>query len=736
MELTGEIKTIVYRNADNGFTVLELTDASGDEITAVGPIALAQAGERVRLSGEWTEHRAYGRQFKADSCETLAPSDISALINYLSSGLIRGVGLPTAQAIVNTFGMDTLSIIENYPERLCEVPGIGRMRAGAIVDSYMQQREMRDVMLSLQSLGVSIAQAVKIYKLYGPLCLARIEENPYRLIEDIESIGFKTADRIAAKAGIAPDSGFRLKAGLHYTLSWAKSEGHTFLPRERLIAVACELLNMDIAPMERALDEMIIEGRLVCRLVDGMDAVFTTHMFYQEKDCALRLTQLMRTEPESAFMDLEKQISMMERQWGVMLADEQRMAVTTALKSGAMVITGGPGTGKTTILRFIIRLMEKLGLDFELCAPTGRAAKRMSEATGHESRTIHRLLEYGFASEGFVRNEENPLYTDMVIVDEMSMVDVPLMHALLRSLSPGTRLIMVGDADQLPPVGAGNALKDIIAAGAVPVIRLNEVFRQARRSMIVTNAHRINRGEEPLLDNSSSDFLFEQTTDPQSIINRMLALFTRRVRLLFADDPLKDAQALAPMKKGLLGVKNLNQVMQAALNPPSPAKRERPFGDRIFREGDKVMQIKNNYRMEWMRKTLGNAPETGIGVFNGDMGVITNIDAEQHTLEVIFDDERAVSYDFTQLEELELAYCISIHKSQGSEFPAVVLPLLGGAPMLMTRNLLYTAVTRAQSQVYVIGARKCLTDMVNNASVRRRYSALSIFLKECMESYA
>ncbi|MEN6470452.1 MAG: ATP-dependent RecD-like DNA helicase [Clostridiaceae bacterium] len=730
MKLSGTVKTIIYRSEETGFTVLELADETGEEITAVGALPLASVGERVELTGNWTEHRAYGRQFKAEACRTLAPATLEALISYLSSGLIKGVGESTARLIVDTFGMDTLSVLENEPGRLREVYGIGASKAGTIAASYLSQIGMRDVMLALSEYGVSVAQAMKLYKRYGDNCISYIRDNPYRLIEEVEGIGFKTADKIAMNAGLEADSPYRLRAGVRYALQWARQEGHTALPREKLTEVAAELLGAQLRPVERALEDLIINSQLAYKLVDGVDTVFLPDMFFMESECARRLSQLNRPPARCDYSLIDMQIDFLQKSLGVSLHPQQRAAVYAALTSGALVVTGGPGTGKTTILEFIIKITEQMGLSYELCAPTGRAAKRMTEATGTEARTVHRLLEYGYGQETFSRNEEYPLDADMVIVDEMSMVDVPLMHALLKAITPGTRLIMVGDADQLPSVGAGNVLRDIIASETLPVIRLTEVFRQSERSLIVENAHRINRGAPPVIEADSGEFGFEYVENKDEVLRRVIALCMGRTNKLGTRDPLKDVQVLAPMKKGTLGVYNLNAKLQAALNPPEHKKRERKYGETVFREGDKVMQIKNNYRIEWARKSCGSGGEMGQGVFNGDLGTVLRIDSDEQTLQVLFDDERCAVYEFSMLEELELAYCISIHKSQGSEFPVVLMPLVDGPPQLLTRNLLYTAVTRARKQVYIVGHESCILSMVRNSQVKKRYSGLKSFLKE------
>lgn len=728
MELTGTVKAIIYRSEDTGFTVLELTNEAGEDMTAIGEMPLAGVGERVELTGQWTEHKTYGHQFRAETCKTLAPATLTALKNYLASGLIKGVGESTAQAIVQTFGMETLDVLEKEPARLVEVPGIGQIRAQTIGASYGAQLGLRDIMLGLQKYGVTIGQAMKLYKIYGELCLAKIEENPYRLIDDVEGIGFKTADAIARNGGVEPDAPYRLRAGLKYTLQWARQEGHTYLPREKLVEVAAGLLQADIAPVERTLTELLLEGQLIQEQLPGEDGIFLPGMFRTEQDCALRLLRLQgQSALDNPFFRPKAQIARLEQQLDITLAPAQRQAVELALKAGALVITGGPGTGKTTILRFVITLLEEMGTEYALCAPTGRAAKRMGEATGRDASTIHRLLEYSYGEGGFGRNAENTLLADVVVVDEMSMVDVPLMAALLRALAPGTRLIMVGDSDQLPSVGPGNVLRDMVDSGQIPVVRLTEIFRQSGRSAIVTNAHRINEGQMPILE-GLEDFGFEPMEEQEAVIRRLIALNSGKAAKLGAQEPLQDIQVLAPMKKGPLGVYNLNKRLQEALNPPAHKKKERKYGDVVFREGDKVMQIKNDYRLAWTRSLPHQPPEMGEGVYNGDLGTIMSIDLYEQTLEVLFDDGRSAVYSFSMLEELELAYCISIHKSQGSEFPIVLLPLLGGPPMLLNRNLLYTAVTRARHMVCILGRQSCIQQMVRNNQVKRRYSGLARFL--------
>ena len=622
MQIKGTVKNIIFRSDDTGFTVLELVDDQGDEITAVGPMLAAAVGERIEVTGDWNEHRSYGMQFKATGCVTLAPATIGALTAYLSCGLIKGIGPETAKNIVATFGMDTISVMENQPERLTEVYGIGRVRAAAIAASYMAQKDMRDVMIGLQEYGITVNQAMKLYKIYGPHCLERLKENPYRLIDDVEGIGFRTADKIALSGGFAPDSPFRLRAGLRYTLQWACREGHTYLPREKLIQVAADILGSDPGPVERELDELIISESVVYKAVNNTDACFLPYLYRMESECAARLNLLAapreRTLP---YFNIDSQTEKLETKYKLSLADEQKRAVRLALTSGALVITGGPGTGKTTILQFVIAMLEKLGESFELCAPTGRAAKRMTEAAGCEARTIHRLLEYGYGESGFTRNQDNPIDTDVIIVDEMSMVDVQLLWALLRATRAGTRLIMVGDADQLPSVGAGNVLGDLLRSGVIPAVSLTEIFRQAEKSAIIRNAHAVNTGRPPELKNTQNDFFFLCRRAPDRLVQTVVELCRQRLPNNMGI-PAEQIQVLSPTRKGVCGTVNLNRALQAALNPPERGKRQKQWGDMTFRVGDRVMQTRNNYDVLW-EKEDGSG---GSGIFNGDVGVIQDID--------------------------------------------------------------------------------------------------------------
>ena len=728
MEVTGIVERIIYRNAENGYTVLSLrTDGAEGAMTLCGTLPLASAGEQLRAEGSLKYHPKYGQQFAVTYAETLAPSTQLAIENYLSGGTIKGIGPAMAKLIVDRFGMDTLKIMEKAPERLLEVSGIGRKKLEMITSSFNENRSMRDILMALAPYGITVNQAYRMFKTYGDLALAKVQENPYQLIDDIDGIGFMTADAIAQRvAGFETNSAARLFAGIKYALQDARTEyGHTYLPYEKLVIKTSGLLNVDGELLSDAVDAMIAEGTLVEQFVGEQRGIFQPFVARMESAIAQKLITLSEPPAANPFWDVRQY----ERELGLTLSDSQRTAVTRALDAGVMVITGGPGTGKTTIIRCITHAFTGMGMTFALAAPTGRAAKRMTETTGSDAKTIHRLLEYN-PQDGFVRNRDNPLVFDLVIVDEMSMVDVPLMHALLNALPRGTRLLLVGDADQLPPVGCGDVLRDCMDSGRLPVIRLTEIFRQAAQSRIITNAHRINQGQMPILSGEESDFIFEEILPPERILERVKQLCQRECGRLGTSEPLMDVQVLSPMKKGMLGVENLNRVLQAALNPAADGKPEHIFGETVFRQGDKIMQIKNDYKVTWYKQDPSGAMQEGTGVFNGDLGTLYRLDAMSRSLYVLFDDGRLAEYSFTQSDELDLAYCISIHKSQGSEFTTVLLPLAGGPGMLLNRNLLYTAVTRAKGLVYCLGHRDTVARMVRTVQSRRRYTSLSLRLQE------
>ena len=730
-KLAGYVEHIIYRNTDNGYTVLNLVSGE-EEITCVGIFAAITEGENIEATGDYTDHPTYGTQFKVVSFEEKAPEDEEAIERYLGSGAIKGIGLAMAARIVRRFKEDTFRIIEEEPERLAEIKGISERKAMEIASQVNEKRDLRQAMIFLQQFGITMNLAVKIYNRYGQEVYGILKENPYRLADDIEGVGFRTADDIAGKAGIRTDSDFRVRSGILYTLLQASGEGHTYLPKEELTAKTVELLGVDAAVIEKNYMDLAMERKIIMKQTLERTEIYASSFYYMEANTATMLRQL-NISYDVADAEIEHRIHKIEKQTGMQLDEHQVSAVKEAVRNGLLVITGGPGTGKTTTINTIIRYFEMEGMDIFLAAPTGRAAKRMSETTGFQARTIHRMLELNGGVEGsagFERNESNPLETDVVIIDEMSMVDITLMNSLLKAVAAGTRLILVGDINQLPSVGPGSVLKDIIESGACNVVMLTKIFRQASTSDIIVNAHKINRGEEVSLDNKSMDFFFLKRYEADIIINVVLQLVKQKLPK-FVDATPYDIQVLTPMRKGLLGVERLNGILQQYLNPPDRSKREKEHGDMIFREGDKVMQTKNNYQLEWEISTkFGLTVDKGMGIFNGDMGIIKEINDFAETMTVEFDEGRKVEYSFKLLDELELAYAITIHKSQGSEYPAVVIPLLSGPSMLMNRNLLYTAVTRARKCVTLVGNEKTFFQMIHNISQQKRYSGLCQRLKE------
>lgn len=730
-KLAGYVEHIIYRNADNGYTVLNLVNGE-DEITCVGIFSTIAEGENIEATGDYTDHPTYGTQFKVVSFEEKAPEDQEAIERYLGSGAIKGIGLAMAARIVRRFKEDTFRIIEEEPERLAEVKGISERKAVEIASQVNEKRDLRQAMIFLQQFGITMNLAVKIYNKYGQEVYGILKENPYRLADDIEGVGFRTADDIAAKAGIRTDSDFRVRSGILYTLLQASGEGHTFLPQEELTAKTSELLGIDKDIIEKNYMDLSIDRKIIMKQSGEQTQIYSASFYYMEANTATMLREL-DIAYDVADAEIEQRINNIEKQTGMQLDEHQVQAVKEAVRNGLLVITGGPGTGKTTTINTIIRYFEMEGMDIFLAAPTGRAAKRMSETTGFEARTIHRMLELNGGMEGsagFERNETNPLETDLVIIDEMSMVDITLMNSLLKAIAPGTRLILVGDINQLPSVGPGSVLKDIIQSEAFNVVMLTKIFRQASTSDIIVNAHKINRGEEVSLDNKSMDFFFLKRYEADIIINVVLQLVKQKLPK-FVDATPYDIQVLTPMRKGLLGVERLNGILQQYLNPPDQSKREKEHGDMVFREGDKVMQTKNNYQLEWeIRTKFGLTVDKGMGIFNGDMGIITEINDFAETMTVEFDEGRKVEYSYKLLDELELAYAITIHKSQGSEYPAVVIPLLSGPSMLMNRNLLYTAVTRARKCVTLVGNDTTFNQMIQNTSQQKRYSGLCDRIRE------
>lgn len=735
----GYVDHIIFRNEDNGYTVLNLM-VNGSELTCVGIFEYIGEGELLELTGTYVEHSTYGQQFKVESYETKIPEDTIAIERYLSSGAIKGVGAALAARIVRRFGEDTMRILDEEPERLAEVKGISERKAREIAQQAAEKSEMRSAMMFLQKYGISVALGVKIYGKYGSRVYSVLKENPYQLADDIQGIGFRIADEIAGRIGIHTDSDYRIKSGLFYTLSLAASEGHVFLPQSLLLSRASELLGVEPSCMEKHIMDLAMERKVVIRETeDGQKRIYASQFFYLELDTARRLCELAVTNQESE-ENIRKRLEFIEKKNEIQLEELQRQAVIEAVKNGLLVITGGPGTGKTTTINAIIQYFELEGLDIYLAAPTGRAAKRMTEATGYEASTIHRLLELSgmmeesSAAAHFERNEENPLEADVIIIDEMSMVDISLMHALLCAVQVGTRLILVGDVNQLPSVGPGSVLKDIIDSQAFCVVELNKIFRQATESDIVVNAHRINAGLDVATDNKSKDFFFLKRYDADVIVASIVYLVQKKLPPYVQAKPL-DIQVLTPMRKGLLGVERLNEVLQKYLNPPDQKKKEKEYGNGLFREGDKVMQIRNDYQLEWeIRGKYGIPVEKGIGVFNGDMGIVKEINTFAETMTVVYEENRYVEYTFKQLEELELAYAVTIHKSQGSEYPAVILPLLGGPRMLLSRNLLYTAVTRARKCVTVVGSEVTFHEMIHNKQEKSRYTSLNERIQEIQES--
>ena len=725
---------IVFRNEENGYTVFHLENDDG-EVTCVGNFNFINEGELLELKGDYVTHNVYGTQLKVSSYTLKEPEDLVSIERYLGSGAIRGVGAALAARIVKKFKKDTFRIIEEEPERLSEVKGISERKAREIAEQVEEKKDMREAMIYLQKYGISTKLAAKIYKYYGMRVYKVLEENPYQLADNIEGVGFKTADEIASRIGIHTDSDYRIRSGFFYTLQQAAGEGHIYLPQDVLMRRAGALLGVEIEDIGKHVMDLCIDKKTVMKEKDGEIRVYPANYYYMELNTAKMLHDLnINCEMPEDLM--ERRLRKVEESEQIELDPMQHKAVIESIKHGLLILTGGPGTGKTTTINTMIRFFDSEGMSILLAAPTGRAAKRMTEATGYEAQTIHRLLEVNVNPEeedsvgGFLRNRQNPLEADVIIIDEMSMVDLPLMHALLSAVVPGTRLVLVGDVDQLPSVGPGSVLRDIIASERFAVVTLTRIFRQAGESDIVVNAHKINAGEPVVLDNKSRDFFFLKRQDADTIIGVIIFLIQKKLPTYVGAQP-SEIQVMTPTRKGLLGVERLNQILQRYLNPEDPKKNEKEINGRLFREGDKVMQIKNNYQLEWEVKTkYGLAVDQGTGIFNGDMGVVTEINQYTETVEVEFDEGRKVKYGFEMTDELELAYAITVHKSQGSEYPAVIIPLLPGPRLLYNRNLLYTAVTRAKKCLTIIGSDAVFQEMIQNRNEQARYTSLAERIQE------
>ncbi|MGE5628716.1 MAG: ATP-dependent RecD-like DNA helicase [Solirubrobacterales bacterium] len=734
-ELEGFVENIVYKNDENGYVVARIKD--GEQVTTiVGYIPSLSEGQSLKISGEWIIHPEYGQQFKVHTAEEMLPNSISGIERYLASGVITGIGPVTAKKIVEKFGEDTLKVLENNIERLMEIEGIGEKKIAVICESFNKQYEIRNIMIFMQNYGITPNQCGKIYKRFGSDSIRVIKENPYIITEEISGIGFKTADKIARNLGVEGNSSFRIESGIKYIVNQFCALGNTYMPKEKLIKSGIEVLNVSEQDIEQGIYSCAVDGKIIIENVEEETCVFTMPYYYCELGVTKKIIQLSLEEYSSLNVDIENEISIFENKSNVTFAPSQKDAIKGAFLNGIEIITGGPGTGKTTIINCITEIFERADLKVLMAAPTGRAAKRMSEATGREAKTIHRLLEMGVSGDDdvlFSKGEESPLECDVLIVDEASMIDIMLMHSMLKAISSGTRLIIVGDVDQLPSVGPGNVLRDLIDSRWIKVVRLKEIFRQSRESMIIVNAHRINEGEMPAINGKNKDFYFINEEDPGKVLQTLIDLVRKRLPSFNKNwNPNKNIQILTPMRKGILGVSNLNQRLQEILNPKQPDKKEKELRNMILRVGDKVMQTKNNYSLKWERIS-GNGEAEGVGIFNGDMGYVEDINEDDNTVTIVFDDERQVIYDNIYIDEVELAYSITIHKSQGSEFPVVVIPVFMGPPMLMNRNLLYTGITRAKQMVVIVGSKRALHYMVDNNKGFERYSMLGWRIKDIVQ---
>ncbi|MBC7087475.1 MAG: ATP-dependent RecD-like DNA helicase [Tissierellales bacterium] len=730
MFIEGTVEDIIFRNEENGYTVARLVTSDGP-VTFVGKTYFIKKEQFVELEGEWIYHDKFGEQFQFTNIKEKLPSTINGIESYLASGLIPHIGKATARKIVDKFKENSLDIIQYYPERLLEVDGIGKKKLDKIMEAFEEQREIRQIIVELKEFDISTNQILKIYKQYGSESTNIIKENPYRLTEDIRGIGFKISDDIANKVGVDKNSPHRIKAGLKYIMNEAIGQGHTFLPEKLLIDEAQKLLTVSKDKIVDEIKSLLISDVFVKSKIDDKDIIY--HYLYNifENNIARKIIELSNYKLDDINIDIQKEINEIQEKSNIKFANKQREAIVSSINNGVLILTGGPGTGKTTIIKAIIEIFKKEGKTFVLAAPTGRAAKRIKEYTGYEAKTLHRLLEisYGGDEFNFLRDEENPIESDIIIVDEASMIDISMMNNLINAIKPGSRLILVGDVDQLPSVGAGNILRDIINSNVIKVVRLDEIFRQEEKSMIIVNAHRINNGLMPILNEKDKDFFFIYKQNPKEALEEIKELVVNRLPKYYGFDPINDIQVLSPMKKGDLGVISLNQKLQAVLNPENKLKPQKSLGSFSFRVGDKVMQIKNNYQIEWSISKQGEI-EKGEGIYNGDIGIITEISDEENKIKVLFDQEKEVEYDYKDLDQLTLSYAITIHKSQGSEFRAVIIPVTSGPKMLLTRNLIYTGVTRAKDLVILVGDKKYIYEMVRNNQIEKRYSALDMKIKQ------
>lgn len=736
-EIQGSIEDIVFKNEENGYTVAKLKDDK-TIITIVGCLPYIIEGQNLKLKGEWAIHPQFGEQFKVESIEEIVPSSLIGIERYLSSGIIMGIGPVTAKKIVEKFGEKTLEVFDTDIDKLKEIEGIGGKKLDLIKESYVQQKEIRNILIFLQNYGVTPNQCLKIYKRFGGESISVVKNNPYVLTDEISGIGFKTSDKIARSLGIEANSPFRIQSGIIYIINQFCMLGNTYMPMDKLLKECVSTLGVKQSEVEGNIIQCTVDGKLKVDTVENNYCVFTVPYYYCELGVTRKILSLCFNKYEDLKIDIENDINEFEKDKNINFASSQKEAIKGALENGVEIITGGPGTGKTTIINCITEIFEKYSLTVMMAAPTGRAAKRMTETTGREAKTIHRLLDMGVSEQEndmlFNRGEESPLECDVIIVDEASMIDIMLMNNLLRAISLGTRLIIVGDVDQLPSVGPGNVLRDLIESNCVKVVRLKDIFRQSEKSMITLNAHKINNGEMPLLNERDKDFYFIRCEEQNKIMDTLIQLInTRLPKFNKSWSKKSDIQILSPMRKGILGVSNLNKMLQNVLNPPDKSKNEKEIRDIIFRVGDKVMQTKNNYSLKWTRIS-GYGENEGLGIFNGDVGFIEEINHDNNTVSIIFDDERRVIYDNIYLDEVDLAYAITIHKSQGSEFQVVIMPVFNGPPLLMNRNLFYTGITRAKKLVVLVGSIKAMKHMIDNNRSFERYSLLKWRIKDIIES--